>query len=244
MAQSAHETILNHRSIRRFSSEPIPRETLETVVRAAQMAPSSCFYQAYTIIHVTSKDTRALLHRVSGGQNCVNSAAEILVFCADFHRGVSYFEDIDPAVIENTEYYTVAVIDAALAGQNALVAAESLGLGGVMVGGIRSGIAEVAKALELPKLVVPLFALCLGWPDGNPGQKPRLPMAAVLKENVYGTGGDDAAIAAYNHTNEAYYTEREGQPDRWTHRCGASLMTDTRDCVGAFAREQGFLKRD
>lgn len=239
-----HKVILNHRSIRSFEDKAVNPADLQTIISAAQMAPSSCFYQAYTIIRVTEPVIIDVLQKSSGGQKCFSTAKEILVFCADFYRGTTFFEEIDPAVIENTEYYTVAVIDCALAAQNALNAAESLGLGGVYVGGIRSDITAVSEALRLPRLVIPLFALCLGYPAEEPGQKPRLPMGAVCKDNYYNTENDNKYIEEYNRTNEEYYTARENAPDRWTRRCGQSLMSDTRDAAGTYIKKQGFLKRD
>lgn len=65
-------------------------------------------------------------------------------------------------------------------GQNALTAAESLGLGGVYIGGIRNNIESVTELLKLPKHVLPLFGLCLGWPADNPDLKPRLPAELVV----------------------------------------------------------------
>ncbi|SUG89245.1 oxygen-insensitive NADPH nitroreductase [Salmonella enterica subsp. enterica] len=77
--------------------------------------------------------------------------------------------------------------DTAMMGQNALTAAESLGLGGVYIGGIRNNIESVTELLKLPKHVLPLFGLCLGWPADNPDLKPRLPAELVVHENQYPT---------------------------------------------------------
>ena len=70
--------------------------------------------------------------------------------------------------------------------QNALTAAESLGLGGVYIGGVRANITELTEVLNLPKHVVPLVGLCIGYPSGEkPGLKPRLPQSMVMFENQY-----------------------------------------------------------
>ncbi|MGP0791023.1 nitroreductase NfsA, partial [Escherichia coli] len=77
------------------------------------------------------------------------------------------------------------VVDTAMMAQNALIAAASLGLGGVYIGGLRNNIEAVTKLLKLPQHVLPLFGLCLGWPADNPDLKPRLPASILLHENSY-----------------------------------------------------------
>lgn len=240
------DTLLGHVSVRKFSDRPVAAETLHTIVQCAQMAPTSCFYQAYTIIQVDDRQKREALRRISGEQAYLCQAPLVLLFCADLHRGVTHYEGVDPQVVENTEYYTVAVIDGALAAQKALVAAQALGLGGVMVGGIRNDLKAVGELFELPKLVIPLFAMCLGYPDDAPAQKPRLPLASVLKQDCYSVGEDAALLAQYNAEIAAYYSERTGgkETDSWAKRCGDSMMQQTRDSVGAFAKNAGLLRRD
>ncbi|MCV5307300.1 nitroreductase NfsA, partial [Escherichia coli] len=83
------------------------------------------------------------------------------------------------------EQLLIGVVDTALLAQNALIAAESLGLGGVYIGGLRNSIEAVTELLELPQHVLPLFGLCLGWPADNPDIKPRMPAAMLVHENRY-----------------------------------------------------------
>lgn len=66
------------------------------------------------------------------------------------------------------EQLLLGVVDTAMMAQNALTAAESLGLGGVFIGGLRNNIEPVTELLKLPQHVLPLFGLCLGWPADNP----------------------------------------------------------------------------
>lgn len=235
-----------HRSIRRYQTRPVDDDTLLTIVRCAQMAPTSCHFQAYTILRVNDAAKRAMLADIAGGQRWLQNAPVVLLFCADLYRASAFYEDIDPRQLQNTEAYTVAVIDASLVGQKALIAAQALGLGGVMVGGIRNNLSAIANAFQLPKLVLPVFALCLGYPDDQPAKKPRLPMDAVLKEDAYVHVSDDARIQDYNRITERYYRERGANDEklRWTERCGESLMDSHRDSVGAYAREAGFLQRN
>lgn len=237
--------MLNHTSIRKYKDQPITEEQVNTIVKCAQMASTSSHFQAYSIIEVRDPEKREVLKECSGGQKWTVSAPLVLLFCADLHRNSKYFDGIDKDVLTNTECYTVGVIDAALAAQNAFTAAESMGLGGVIVGGIRNDVQKLIDAFELPQQVAPLFALCLGYPDDNPGLKPRLPQAVVHKIDTYNEDGNEELMAEYNAGVKEYYTERTNgkNTNTWSQQCGQLLMAKTRDEVGVVLRKNGFLTR-
>lgn len=239
------ELLLNHTSVRRYQDKPVPREIVNTIVQCAQMAPTSSYFQAYSIIEVQDKNKRVILAEAAGGQVWVNKAPLVLLFCGDLNRGRKYYEEVDQEIFSNTESYTVATIDAALAAQKALIAAQTLGLGGVFVGGIRNDVDRLIKEFKLPDLVFPLFALCLGYPNEMTELKPRLPQEAVHKIDFYDESKDDELIEQYNKTISEYYMERSrGRiKDRWTSRCGKTLMDKPRDEVGYFFRKIGLLKK-
>lgn len=239
------DMLLNHRSIRKYSNKEVTDDLVKQIIASAQMAPTSSHFQAYTIIEIKDKEKREAIAEVSGGQPWVIQAPLVLLFCGDLHRGKKYYEDVEAEIFENTEQYTIGVIDAALAAQKALIAAQSLGLGGVFVGGIRNDVEAVSKEFKLPKLVYPLFALCLGYPDSEPGLKPRLPMDVIHKIDFYDESRDDQLIKEYNDTMVQYYIDRTGgkEDDRWTEHCGNSIKGKSRVNVGEFFREIGLLKR-
>jgi hypothetical protein len=100
---------------------------------------------------------------------------------------------------DTLEMGLVAVLDAGLAGMCASLAAESLGLGTVMIGGLRNHPVEVARLLRLPRRVFGVFGLCLGWPDLARPPKPRLPANAVVHDEVYrGQDEVDGWLLAHN----------------------------------------------
>ena len=237
--------ILNHTSIRKFTEEGVTQEQVDAIVQCAQMASTSSHFQAYSIIEVRDPAKREVLKECSGGQKWTVTAPLVLLFCADLHRSGKYFDGIDKDVLTNTECYTVAVIDAALAAQNAFTAAESMGLGGVIVGGIRNDVQKLIDTFELPEQVAPLFALCLGHPDDNPGLKPRLPQAVVHKIDTYTEEGNDELVAKYDAEVKEYYINRgDGKcEDTWVEHCNKLMMAKTRDEVGYVFRERGFLAR-
>ncbi|MGL4716208.1 MAG: oxygen-insensitive NADPH nitroreductase, partial [Aeromonas sp.] len=168
------DLICSHRSIRQFTAEPISATQFEAIVSAAQWASSSSFLQVTSIIRVIAPEVRAQLAALAGDQPYVVQAAEFLVFCADYYRHQQLVADAQTGYVEQL---LIGAIDGALMAQNALLAAQSFGLGGVYIGGIRNHPVEVSELLDLPHQVIPLFGLCLGHPAQHPEQKPRLPTA-------------------------------------------------------------------
>lgn len=163
------ELICGHRSIRHFTDEPISEAQREAIINSARATSSSSFLQCSSIIRITDKALREELVTLTGGQKHVAQAAEFWVFCADFNRHLQICPD---AQLGLAEQLLLGVVDTAMMAQNALIAAESLGLGGVYIGGLRNNIEAVTKLLKLPQHVLPLFGLCLGWPADNPDLKP------------------------------------------------------------------------
>ncbi|GGN94556.1 hypothetical protein GCM10010112_84030 [Actinoplanes lobatus] len=138
----------------------------------------------------------------------------------------------------------IAFVDTALAAQNAVVAADSLGLGSVFVGGIRNHPEQVAAELGLPAHTVAAFGLAVGEPDPSEraGVKPRLPQAAVLHRERYDAPAADRHIGAYDERLSAYNT-RFGLRGGWTDRvltrlrgpesmAGRHLLRGTLDRLG------------
>src|SRR5690606_18557394 len=110
-----------------------------------------------------------------------------------------------------TEMFMQAVVDAALAGQNAALAAESLGLGICFIGAIRNHPLEVARLLKLPPRTFALFGLTVGYPAREPRIKPRLPQEVTVHWEEYSDAGLEEGLAAYDATMAAtgIYKNRE-----------------------------------
>lgn len=207
-------TLLSHRSVRSYLSEPLPTGTLEALVAAAQSASTSSNLQTWSVVAVERPETKARLAELAGNQAHIRQAPLFLVWLADLSRlaNAADARSLPREGIDYTEMFVMATIDATLAAQNAAVAAESLGLGLVYIGGMRNHPEEVARLLGLPPRTVAVFGMCVGYPDpAKPAAvKPRLPQAAVLHRERYET--DQAApIAAYNETMARYYEEQRMQ---------------------------------
>jgi len=232
-----------HRSIRKFTTEPVTDEMVSDVISAGLSAATSSNVQGTTIIRVRNPETRAAIATLAGGQTYVETAGAFFVWCADLHRSAVACEmaggHFSPGM---TEHFVIATVDCALAAQNAVVAAESLGLGICYIGGIRNDPAQVVELLELPDQVFPLFGLCLGWPDQDPALKPRLPLSVTLKEETYNEAADQDGIRSYDEQMRGYYKERTGgKVDRaWSEDMSALLGKESRPHMKGFLESQGF----
>lgn len=133
----------------------------------------------------------------------------------------------------------------ALAAQNAVVAAESLGYGICYIGAVRNDPQTVADLLQLPDHVYPVFGLCLGVPAQEPEVEPRLPIDVMLKEEVYGHGDDQDLIAAYDRTMRDYDRTRTGgrKQSSWSEEMARLLDGERRPHMRAFLARRGFEMR-
>ena len=243
---SITELLKGHRSIRKFTSKKVEQSLINSCIEAGQAAATSSFIQACTVIQVNNKETRSTIAQWSGNQTYVEQAPVFLVFCADMRRH-QITCDMHDAEMQSgfTEQFITATVDCALFSQNAVIAAESEGLGIVYIGGIRNQIDKVTDALQLPNLVYPVFGLCLGYPDQNPEVKPRLPLEVVLKQDVYADQNDADLIAEYDNDVRAYYKSRTGgQKDMsWSEQISGMLQKESRPHMLKFLQQQGFLKK-
>lgn len=199
MTTATVEQIHRHASVRRYKPDPVPRGLVETIVAAGQRASTSSNLQAYSVVAVTAADRRAALAELCGEQEGIRQAPVFLAWCADLSR----LDRICQArgyqqVARYVESFLVAAVDAALAAQNAALAAEALGLGLCYIGAIRNHPAEVIDLLELPHLVFPVAGMTLGWPAVQARPRPRLPLEAVLHWERYDTSGEAESLAAYD----------------------------------------------
>ncbi|MNW38788.1 FMN reductase (NADPH) [compost metagenome] len=236
--------LLRHCSIRKYKPNPIPDEWLDAIVSAAQAASSSSHMQAYTIIAVTNDVTRSKLGELCGEANrtFMVQCPLFLVWCADLNRLDAVVEEAAGLQVPaDIEHLLIASVDTALAAQNAALAAESLGLGIVYVGGIRNHPAGVSKLLGLPRLTFPLFGMSIGFPDENPLQRPRLPRSVVFHEGRYDAGAWKEDIVEYDSEHSRYTNERSGGHSSisWTGRM-ADRIANSRSGFATFLKDQGF----
>ena len=222
------ELICGHRSIRHFTDEPISEAQREAIINSARATSSSSFLQCSSIIRITDKALREELETLTGGQKHFNRHLQI---CPDAQLGLA-------------EQLLLGVVDTAMMAQNALTAAESLGLGGVYIGGLRNNIEAVTELLKLPRHVLPLFGLCLGWPADNPDLKPRLPASILVHENSYQPLDKDA-LAQYDEQLAEYYLTRgsNNRRDTWSDHIRRTIIKESRPFILDYLHKQGWATR-
>lgn len=238
--------LLSHSSCRSFLDKPVSEEMTEAIIKCAQRAPTSSYLQAYTIIRVEDKEKRKLLAEYAGGQEWVEKAGLVLLFCADLHRLEVMLDVKDKNVLHNTELYTVAVTDAALASSRALVAAQAMGLGGVFVGGVRNETEKMAELFELPQMVFPMYAVCMGYPDKIPPQRPRMAAKMISAVDGYPDITGPEQLTDYEKEVSEYFLDiTNGRSGRgWIARAEHAISVKPRYGVGDFLHKAGFMTAD
>jgi nitroreductase len=217
------ETILNHRSVRGFLPASLPKGALELLIAAAQSASSSSNLQFWSVVAVQESERKSRLAELAGQQQFIRDAPLLLVWLADLSR-LDRIAAERQAQVEGTHYieeFIVGVVDAALAAQSALIAAESLGLGGVYIGAMRNLPEQVAAELGLPPHVFAVFGMSIGYPDPERPTdiKPRLPQSVVLHREQYSTAPKRAEIDGYNATMRGFQREQGMRAIDWTQQC-------------------------
>lgn len=175
-----------HRSIRRFKPDPVPEELVLAILSEAQRAPTDATAQMYSLVRVKDRDLRVAISQACGGVPPMESAPEFFLVCADLHR-VRALLQLEGLPFGHFPHIGLhfATVDASLAAQRLMDAAEAAGLGVCPIGAIVNGIARLPALCQLPPLVMPLFGVCLGYPDEDPPLRPRLPLSLVVHENTY-----------------------------------------------------------
>ena len=214
------DSMLAHRSVRAYTDQALAPGTLETLVAAAQSAATSSNLQTWSVVAVEDQARRDRLAVLAGNQKHIREAPLFLCWVADLSRaaraGARAGEEM--GALPYFEPFMLAVIDAALAAQNATAAAEALGLGTVYIGGMRNHPEAVAAELALPPGCGVVFGLCVGHPDpARPAMvKPRLPQEAVLHREQYRTEGETAVIAGYDLTLHGFQAEQGMRAQGWS----------------------------
>jgi len=187
MINSTLKTLLQHKSIRKFTAQDIDDQTLDFILRAACNGSTMGNMQLYSIIITKAKEKMQEMAPLHFNQPIATNAPVILTFVADFNRFNKYCEyrDAETNAYSNLQSYHWAVIDAIIAAQNACVAAESLGLGICWLGTITYNADKFIKILKLPQHTVPVACIALGYPDENPELTDKLPVEALVHYETY-----------------------------------------------------------
>lgn len=239
---------LRHRSVRRYADREVPEPLVSGLIAAAQSAATSSNLQLWTAISVQEPSARERMAVLCGDQEQVRQAPWFFAFIADHNRLRQAAEAVGERAqgLDYEEFHVMAVIDAALAAERFVCAAEACGLAICYIGALRNDPEGIRDALGLPEGTFGVFGLCLGWPavDAAEAIKPRLSQSTVWHRERYDLG---ETVAEYDARMRSFYEAQKMKGDvtwsmRSARRVDGAHMTG-RERIQAFLRSQGIGRR-
>ena len=210
--------VLTRRTQRRYDSRPVPDGLVRLLLAAAASASSKSDFQQGSVLWLRDRARRDRLAALFPDMPWIGTAPVFLVFLGDARR-LERLGQLRGHPVENgaLEGFFNATVDAALALQTCVLAAETLGLGTCPISVLRNRIGEVADILGLPDKVFPVAGLCLGYPAQAGFISMRLPLDATVHRDRYDDSGLGEAIDGYDRRRDARHsiTDRQRDPQRF-----------------------------
>jgi nitroreductase len=200
------DILLSRRTIRKYSREPIDDKLLNELLNMGCRASTTGNMQVYSVVINRDETKKRELAPLHFNQKMITEAPVVLTFCADFNRFKMWcrLRKAEPGYDNFLSFFTAA-IDALLVAQTFCIAAESKGIGICYLGTTTYNAHKIIEVLNLPKGVVPVTTVTLGWPSEKPEQQDRLPLEAIVHYESYCDYTSDKI--------EQYYKEKEGRSD-------------------------------
>jgi nitroreductase len=238
------------RTIRQYTEKAIPEELMTELLNAAAQSSNTGNMQAYSVVVTTTNEIKAQLAPAHFNQPMVTKAPAVLTFCADFNRFSKWCEQRSAVPgYDNFQSFMATAIDAMIFAQTFAVAAESAGLGICYLGTTTYNAGEIIEALNLPKLVVPITTITVGYPEKMPELTDRLPLEAVVHYEKYADFSSEKIDLLYSEKeNSDFYKNFVAENNKETL---AQVFTDIRyskknneffsDKFLKVLKQQGFL---
>lgn len=239
----ALKVLLEHRSYRDYTDQPLSDDDLDNIIAAAQRAPSSVHAQVTSLIVVRDPAKRARIAEIAGNQAWIAKAPVFICLVADFAKtnaAIAYAGD-KQVIHESLEGFAAGAIDAGIVLATITTAARALGLGALMIGGIRNDPQAMIDLLELPPLSFPFVGCCIGHFASEPPLKPRLPVSTFRHDEKWHGVPDAATMDAYNAELMGYWKSigrTDGLP--WTVATANRYKQVYFPKVKPIAAKQGF----
>jgi len=197
------DILSNRRTIRKYSTESVDDKLLSDILAMGCRTSTTGNMQVYSIIITKDEGKKKELAPLHFNQKMITEAPVVLTFCADFNRFNKWcrLRNADPGY-DNFLSFMTAAIDALLFAQTVCIAAESKGLGICYLGTTTYTAEKIIEILKLPKSVVPVTSVTLGWPAEKPEQVDRLPLEAIIHYEVYNDYSDDSIASYYKGKEE------------------------------------------
>lgn len=193
-ANQVIRTMLEHRSIRKYTDEAPTDEIVRMIVRAGQQAPFASQY--YSVLFSRNRKRNPF------------KAPLLFTICVDSHKFELIMEKRDWKLVTNDlTLLFFGIQDAAYMAENMVVAGRSLGLGSCFLGSAMFRADKIAEEYDLPQRVFPLVQLTMGYPAENPPTRPRYPVEFALFEDKYLELDEGAVSKAMNQMDEGYLAQ-------------------------------------
>ena len=200
------DLLLNRRTIRKYTTKGVDDKLLHEILNEGCRSSTTGNMQLYSIIITRDEIMKKELAPLHFNQKMVTEAPVLLTFCADFNRFNKWckLRNAEPGY-NNFLSFMTAAIDAIIVTQTTCIAAESRGLGICYLGTTTYTANKIIEVLRLPRGVIPMTTICLGWPAETPDQVDRLPLEAILHNEHY-KDYDEPSLGSFYH-------EKEGRSD-------------------------------
>jgi len=219
--------LFSRRTVRKFKVESVADQVALKIVEAGQRAPSACNLQTYTVVWVKDTEKKEKVWDACGVPKSIRDAPIVFVICADVRRLAKTLDYLHHEHCLKHGYgYSLklmSIVDATLVAENMTIAAECYGLGSVFIGSaLANGI--VIEALGLPKGVLPLTLLCIGYPEEEPPTRPRLPLSAIMHIDNYRDPSSEEMELFLKHMDSEL--EKEGYYSKYAKKKPSYFYTD------------------
>ena len=202
------KTILKHRSIRKYKQTQISDDILNEILNSAIRGSNTGNMQLYSIIVSKDEQKKKQLWEAHFKQDMVKQAPVILTFVADINRFHKWCEQRNAGIAyDNFLWFYNATIDAVIAAQNAALAAEAHDLGICYLGTTTYMAEKIIDILQLPKGVVPVTSLVIGYSDEAPHLTDRLPLDAVVFNEKYNDLSGSEINVFFEHKENSKLTK-------------------------------------
>jgi nitroreductase len=197
------DILMNRRTIRRYTSDPVDDKLLNELLRMGCRTSTTGNMQVYSIVINRDEQIKRELAPLHFNQKMITEAPVVLTFCADFNRFNKWclLSKAEPG-FDNFLSFMTAAIDALLVAQTVCIAAESKGLGICYLGTTTYNADKIITLLKLPRGVVPVTTVTLGWPSEQPEQVDRLPLEAVIHKEFYQDYTQSGILKFYKEKEE------------------------------------------
>lgn len=203
------QTLLSHRSIRKYKNISVPDEILNKILECGSRASTTGNMQLYSVIITKDEKNKEAIAPFHFNQAMVKEAPVILTFCADINRFSKWCKqrNAEPCY-DNFLWFINAAIDAVLVAQNVCIAAESYGLGICYLGTTVYMADKFIEFFKLPKGVVPITAITLGYAAEDPDLTDRLPFESTVHYEIYKDYSANAIDEIYKEKESLSLTKK------------------------------------